>query len=225
MALASLLGIRPGVTAVIGSGGKTTLLRHLGAELSREHRVLLCTTTHMFPFPDLPLADTPESLAALSARFSLLCAGTPEPGTGKLTAPPVPFSRLAAQFDYVLVEADGAARHPLKAHAPHEPVIPPEAHQVLLVVGASGLDRPVQESVHRPERFATLSGSRLASPEAVAAVLRAEALTQRVFINQADTPERLARSRRLAALLPWPSVIGSLHREEYEAVPCSGKIP
>ena len=39
------LGIRPGVTAVIGGGGKSTLLRRLGEELSREGSVLLCTTT------------------------------------------------------------------------------------------------------------------------------------------------------------------------------------
>ena len=30
MCFAGLLGIRPGVTAVIGGGGKTTLLRTLG---------------------------------------------------------------------------------------------------------------------------------------------------------------------------------------------------
>ena len=34
--LAELLELRPGVTAVIGGGGKTTLLRTLGGELSRD---------------------------------------------------------------------------------------------------------------------------------------------------------------------------------------------
>ena len=52
--LAELLTIRPGVTAVIGGGGKTTLLRTLGEELAGQHTVLLCTTTKIFPFPDLP---------------------------------------------------------------------------------------------------------------------------------------------------------------------------
>ena len=43
MALADLLDIRPGVTAVIGGGGKTTLLRTLGEELATGgKRVLLC---------------------------------------------------------------------------------------------------------------------------------------------------------------------------------------
>ena len=42
-----LLGVRPGMTALIGAGGKTTLLRRLGEELAEGHRVLLCTTTKM----------------------------------------------------------------------------------------------------------------------------------------------------------------------------------
>ena len=40
-----LLNISPGVTAVIGSGGKTSLLRRLAAEAPGT--VLLCTTTHL----------------------------------------------------------------------------------------------------------------------------------------------------------------------------------
>ena len=48
--LASALRIEPGITAIIGSGGKSTLLKTLGLELMRAGgRVLLCTTTHMFP--------------------------------------------------------------------------------------------------------------------------------------------------------------------------------
>ena len=40
-----LLGLRPGGTAVIGSGGKTTLLRILAEELSGT--VILTTSTHI----------------------------------------------------------------------------------------------------------------------------------------------------------------------------------
>ena len=90
MGLTDLLDIRPGVTAVIGGGGKTTLLRVLGAELAAAgQRVLLCTSTKFFPFPDLEDLSDPseEALAkALEAR-RLVCAGSPVPGTGDLTAP------------------------------------------------------------------------------------------------------------------------------------------
>ena len=79
MTLSQLLDIRPGVTAVIGGGGKTTLLRTLGEELAGQHPVLLCTTTKILPFSDLPCARTAAELDELRRAHQLLCAGTDEP--------------------------------------------------------------------------------------------------------------------------------------------------
>ena len=220
MNLAELLSIRSGITAVIGGGGKTTLLRALGTELAADGaRVLLCATTKLFPFADLPnLADPTETALAeaLEAR-RLVCAGTPVPGTGKLTAPNIPMARLAALADYVLAEADGAAGRPLKAHASHEPVIPPEANQTVLVIGASGFGRPIAEAAHRPALYARLADvpeSAPASPETEAAVLLAEGLHTRVFINQAETAEARRQAAALAARLSGPVLAGSLRRKE-----------
>ena len=219
MALRDLLGVRPGVTAVIGGGGKTTLLRTLGGELAAEgKRVLLCTTTKMLPFPDLPCALTGAELEALRREHRLLCAGTLLPDTGKLAAPETPMAQLAARFDYMLVEADGAARRPLKAHAPHEPVIPAEANQTICVVGASGFGQPIVQAAHRPERYAALAGvpeTAEATPETEAAVLRAEALHTRIYVNQVETLWELADAKALAALLECPVLAGSLQRGEY----------
>ena len=219
MELAALLEIRPGITAVIGGGGKTTLLETLGRELAKQHRVVLCTTTKILPFPDLPCARTAEELEAMRGECRLLCAGTPVPGTGKLSAPQAPMEALTARFDYVLVEADGAARRPLKAHAAHEPVIPPLARQTICVVGASGFGRPIREAAHRPERYARLAGVSLdapATPETEVAVLLAEGLHDRVFVNQAETPEALALAEALAAGLGCPVLAGSLWKGVYE---------
>ena len=74
MTLSQLLDIRPGVTAVIGGGGKTTLLRTLGEELAGQHPVLLCTTTKILPFSDLPCARTAAELDELRRAHQLLCA-------------------------------------------------------------------------------------------------------------------------------------------------------
>ena len=219
MELSSLLGISEGVTAVIGGGGKTTLLWTLGQELAgKGGRVLLYTTTKILPFPGIPCAKSLAELEELRGRHRLLCAGMVLPETGKLTALDVPMERLASGFDYVLVEADGAARRPLKAHAAHEPVIPPGANQTICVVGASGFGRPIAEAAHRPERYAHLAGVRAddaATPETEAAVLKAEALHDRVYINQAETASRMADARALAALLNCPVLAGSLQKGEY----------
>ena len=218
MTLSQLLDIRPGVTAVIGGGGKTTLLRTLGEELAGHHTVLLCTTTKILPFPDLPCARTTAELDQLRRSHRLLGAGTDVPGTGKLAAPETPMALLAERFDYVLVEADGAARRPLKAHAPHEPVIPPEAVQTICVVGASGFGQPISEAAHRPERYARLAGvpeTAEAAPVTEAAVLRAEGLHDKIYVNQVETLWNLADARSLACLLDCPVLAGSLQRKEY----------
>ena len=212
MELADLLGISTGVTAVIGGGGKTTLLRTLGESLCARGRVLLCTTTKIYPFPGIPLARSASELAVLR-ECPLVCAGTVLPESGKLTALPVPFSRLASEFDYVLTEADGAAGHPLKAHASHEPVIPPGAGRVITVVGASGFGRAVSEAAHRPERYAALCGASLTdpvTPALAAAVLRAEGLPGSVYVNQVEDAASLAAARALAAALGKPVLAGSL---------------
>ncbi len=216
MGLVSALKIRPGITAVIGSGGKTTLLRVLGEELAHTHTVLLCTTTKIMPVPGIPCALTGEELERLREKTPLLCAGTLLPECGKLTAPEWSMERLGMCFDYVLVEADGAARKPLKAHAPHEPVIPPEAGEVICVVGATGFDRPICEVAHRPERFAQLAGVGLeaaATVETVAAVLTAEHLCDRIYVNQVETEAARLAAQRLAKFVECPLLAGSLWKE------------
>ena len=84
-----LLNISPGVTAVIGSGGKTSLLRRLAAEAPGT--VLLCTTTHIRPFAEYPLLTDAAAETVLQALTSerILCVGTPCEN-GKLTAPRLP---------------------------------------------------------------------------------------------------------------------------------------
>jgi len=214
--LTELLEVMPGVTAVIGSGGKTTLLRMLAGELAaRGQTVLMCTTTHILPFDGLVnLADPGElELEEALRAGGPVCAGTAESATEKLTALPIPMARLARLARYVLVEADGARGLPLKAHAAHEPVLPAQAGQTICVVGLSGLGRPAAQAAHRPEIFARLAGVETdapVTPEAVARVLNAEGLADRCFFNQADTPERWAQANRIAELLECPAAAGSL---------------
>lgn len=202
-----LLQIQKGVTALIGSGGKTSLLYRLARELAEEGSVLVCTSTHILPPDHIPVAERTGEVRGV------LCVGTPCEN-GKLTAPRQSFQELAALADYVLVEADGSKRLPLKAHLAHEPVIPPNAGNVILVVGASGLNRPVGEAVHRPEQFSLLSGSDIATPLAVATVLEKEALHHRVLINQADSPLRTEAALALAKLLSCPVAAVSLQKGE-----------
>ena len=218
MQLKDLLEIQTGVTAVIGGGGKTTLLRTLGEELAQGGRVLLCTTTKILPYPGLPCAGNRAELLELRERHGLLCAGTPVAGTEKITAPDMDMGELAGLFDYVLVEADGAARRPLKAHAAHEPVIPAEANQTIFVVGASGFGKPIREAAHRPAIYAELAEAEqdaVVTAEIAAAVLGRENLHTKIYVNQLDAHPGMDEVRRMAALLNCPVLAGSLWKGEY----------
>ena len=221
--LAEVLGVREGVTAVIGGGGKTTLLRTLGEELARSGaRVILATSTKFRPFPGIKTVPGGErEIAEALGCAPLVCAAAPWGESGKLAESPVPMARLAALADCVLVEADGSAGLPLKAHAPHEPVIPAESGRVILVLGASGFGRPIRETAHRPERYAALAGCDIetaVTPEIAARVIRAEGLGDMVLVNQAETPETRERARKLAEYLALPVYAGSLQRGEIECV-------
>ena len=232
--LASVLKIEPGITAIIGSGGKSTLLRTLGLELMRAGgRVLICTTTHMFPVAGVPWDGSSRRLGAVPwkpgalhapgctcgacaglARGSICQAGVLDPETGKLSAPAESLDQLAQRFDYVLAEADGSKRLPLKAHASWEPVIPAGTVNVVWVVGASGLGKPVAEVVHRPELFCERCGCEItdiATPERVAQALDAELQilslsTARIMLNQVDTLSDPSTADYFQAALSHPIV-------------------
>ena len=216
MQLWELLGVRPGVTAFIGGGGKTTMMDTLARELSERGRVICATTTRIFPPERLPVVERVDR--DMLERLRCVCAGTPAQA-GKLAAPSQTMAELTALADYVLVEADGSRGLPLKAHLPHEPVIPPEARQTVVLVGASAFGRPVQEAVHRPEVFCRLTGlspDASITPQAAAAALEAEALGDLVFVNQAETEEALAAARCLT--LRVPVYAGSLQRGEWKCL-------
>ena len=103
MELWELLGIRPGLTAVIGSGGKTSLLRVLAQELSHRGTVLVSTTTRIMRPNWCPFAATAAELCEGFTHSPIVCAGSYNP-EGKLTAPDFPGWQYAA--DFVLVDLD-----------------------------------------------------------------------------------------------------------------------
>ena len=174
MKISPLLHIGRGVTALIGGGGKTTLLYTLTEELRKTGSVVLCTSTHIRVPEQYPLVTGgAEELRAALERHGAVCAGTPAEG-GKLTAPPIPFAELARLADYVLMEADGAKGLPLKIHAAHEPVIPENAQRVVLVVGADGFGKPLSQVCHRAVEDA------IATPEWLARHIAAEGFGDRV---------------------------------------------
>lgn len=223
MDISALLGVEQGVTALIGGGGKTTLMYTLAEELRHLGTVIVTTSTHIQrpeQYPVLLSGGAAAVAAALAAHGVVCVAG--ETSEGKLCAPALSFETLAGLADFVLVEADGSKRLPLKAHAPHEPVIPACARQTVCVVGADGFGRPIRQACHRPERYAALCGAAeddVVTPALEAAVLHAEGYADGwVYINKVETPRDWANAEALAALLPGKVIAGSLWKREYRTI-------
>lgn len=168
--------------------------------------VIVCTTTHIKAPDDMPLytgSDLGE-LSALLAKNRTVCVGS-YTDEGKLTASQIPMTALKQAADYVIVEADGSKRLPLKAHLPHEPVIPPEANLCVLLVGVSAFGKPTCEVAHRLERFCELADTTPSAPVEpchVARVILAENLCDTVLVNQVETDTDLNFAKQLAAQLP-----------------------
>lgn len=214
MEYASVLQIPRGVTAIIGGGGKTSLLLRLGRELSAQARVVLCATAKMFPPEGVLLLDKPDaaSLEAALQAHRLVCVGA-DAGQGKITLPEAQLALLLAAAEYVLVEADGSRGLPLKAHAAHEPVIPANAARVVSVLGVDGIGQTIASAAHRPTLYAALLHTDLAhiiTPADAAAVIEAEGYGDIVYMNKAETIAGQRVAREIARQLRRPSCAGSL---------------
>ena len=196
----------PRVTALIGGGGKTTLLHALGAAcVRRGERVLLTTTTHLGWTLEAVCPDSVEDLNRRLVPGRAVLAGYPDAQRHKLTGIPMQwYARLKA--DRIFVEADGSRCLPLKYHRTFEPVVPPDAGLVIELAGLSALGRPAGEVLHG-WREAGIDPMRTMD-EMLCAALLARGLSaarsdapKLVLLNQADTPALQARGKEIVRLL------------------------
>lgn len=246
MRLTDIIKIDRGITALIGGGGKTTAMHTLARELAGRGTVILTTSTHICAseefstYTDIDASGIRERLAA----EGVICIAGAGAG-GKLCAPKLSFEELRQLADYVLVEADGARRLPLKAHASHEPVIPENTKLTILVVGADGFGRSICDVCHRPQLYGQAAGlldnigacterkaglppaeenridawmQKRVTPELEASVIEKEGLGDLIFVNKCETDERWEHAMALAGLIQKPVVAGSLWRGEYRCL-------
>jgi len=222
MTLVEALGLADArLIALVGAGGKTSLMFALAREfVDFGESALLTTTTRLAAdevtgsWPEFVATDPKDVVDAAprSAGAIIAHAGIDAAAGKAIGLDPEAIDRIAASgaFDRILVEADGAARRPLKVPAAHEPVIPQTADTVVAVAGLSAVGRPCGEAVFRIEMWSRLTG--LAEGNSVTAesishaanhpdglTKGAPATARRVLLlNQADAPDRVAVGRDIA---------------------------
>lgn len=217
----------PSTIAIYGAGGKTTTLYQLGREYLREQTLVLITTSTHLGYDQALAADAhlihrtgDETLAQVSSGRGLICLTAEwDERTHRWKGLDEHSLQILAQSVQqngipLLIEADGARGRSLKAPAEHEPVIPPFCDAVVLVAGLGALGKPLKEEwVHRPERFAELSGLALGEPITAEAVQRVlshplggqkgipAAAKRHVLLTQAETPVAQAAAKKLSLSL------------------------
>ncbi len=239
----ALLPLVPGGTgsiAFVGAGGKTTAVFTLARELwQRGRTALVTTTTHMLD----PRLGPPGAEGRLVFRAAMEGPYDGSEAWGPRGGPAILMSReaeapekvkgihpswmpaLEKLWDFVVVEADGARRLPLKAPGGHEPVLPPGAGLVVGVLGLDGLGRPMDAaSVHRPDRFEAVTGCEPGEPirwDHLAALVRhpqglfKDARGPRaLLLNKADTVAERPSTAQMAELGLEGALLCSLREPE-----------
>lgn len=215
----------PATIAIVGAGGKTSALYQLAREYHAEYpRVILTTSTHLgkdqvsaASFHLIHHGAFEQTWEQIRTHQGLLClSGTWDSQTQRWRGLEASVLQSLAQVAQennlpLLIEADGSRCRPLKAPADHEPALPPFCNMVIVVAGLAALGKPLTEAwVHRPQRFADLSGCALGETITSEAMLRllSHPLGGRkgipptarsyVLLTQAEPPEAQAIAKHMS---------------------------
>ena len=201
--LASALGLEQGgQVALVGGGGKTSLMFALARELlNKGRRVITGTTTkvwereaHRSPCVVAlsPDSDPLGTVKPLLEQYGHVFVARDLSGKGKVSG----ITRAQADalyrepwVDYLILEADGSAGLPVKAPEDHEPVIPASTTSVVAVMGLEAVGSPFEpDIVFRPGLF-----------EAVTGLGRGETLTPEALARLFHSPRGLFKGAPLSA--------------------------
>jgi molybdenum cofactor cytidylyltransferase len=198
------------IVAVVGGGGKTSLVYALGSEAAERALIAVITTTVKFTrppgMPMPPVIETTDMRAADDVAEAMApgkawVVSSGEGTRGRLLGllPDTIDSLATLGLGLIAIEADGSAHRPFKAPAAHEPVIPSSATDVVVCLGLSVLGQPLSEQwVHRPEVVAALAGTQPGTPVTPDCIVR-------TLLHEAGGRKGVPPSARLHALLNNPT--------------------
>lgn len=237
-----------GIISIIGAGGKTSLMFSLAKELAESGKKVLTTTTTKIFMPDPEqspetiitdsideLIEKSKKMLSLFNHFSAGCKQVVDPNKLKGFDPAV-IDQLgqAGCFDWIIVEADGARRKPLKATDTHEPIVPEMTTRLIHVTGLDAVGKTLDDNhVHRAKIFSNNTGLLFGSTIdeksiAKSALLEIEkagagistAFLRAEFLNKADNQKRVKQGKKIAELIKENNkvdtvIIASLKDEQF----------
>lgn len=214
------------IVSLVGAGGKTTLLYAL-AQIGAENgfRTLITTTTHILEPQNGCYAESAAQIHRLWAERKPAVVGM-RTAEGKLKALPTEIlEAYLKDADLVLIEADGAKRHPCKAPRAHEPVLLPQCDTVLGVFGLKSIGQTLETACFGLEEAKQLleiseTGHLITPTDGVKLLSSSDGARKNVenrsyyaMIHQCDIPHGMEYGREMLELLQEKGITAFLSCE------------
>jgi len=220
--------------AVLGGGGKTTLLNKLATEFALVFDAVLQTSL-------TKTADNPSRKALSIRNFNkhkynqnpMLVVGNKINNDKFEGITEKELKIILPQFDIALFECDGAKNRPLKAHNTIDPTVPDFTTHVIMVVGTDAIRKKVSDGVvHRPDLFCKIWG--VNEDDILTTDLIAKVLTSKrgylsklkhdcktiFFVNKSDISMKYSKilASKLLVKSGCPTYFGSIQNDQIEHI-------
>ena len=217
--LIEALAARSGLVCLVGAGGKKTTLYRLAA--AHPGRVGVTSSVFIPIFPDTleasrviadeeHLASAVTEAAAIARVVAFASPSTKHGRLGGVSPAFIHTIHQAANFDVMLIKADGARTSWIKAPEDDEPQIPEGATTVIPIVSVRAIGEQLTEKIaHRIDRITEVTGAR--PGETITSTHVARLLTSEKgslkhtgkaivvpLINMVDGPEQETQARDAA---------------------------
>lgn len=226
------------IISIVGSGGKTTLLFFLAAELRRNYNVLVTTSAKILK-PSINQYDSIftnvesfiNSDLTNKNNITVISKSINESNNKLIGIDDNDLEKLINYFDVILIEADGSNKLPLKGWKNHEPPVLKKTNKIIGIIPVSVLGRNIDNSfIYGYDEFKKIAGNNSQVDEETIknicisenGIFKNSTGEKYLFINQADTEQDKEKSIKIADYIyknieniDFKIVIGSLHEEKF----------
>ncbi|WP_411681193.1 selenium cofactor biosynthesis protein YqeC [Clostridium thailandense] len=163
MKLKDLLNLNRGdIVSIVGAGGKTTFMYSLAEELRNESKILVTTTTKIY-MPEKKYYDFVSigegSFDKFNNHNGIYLYGKCVNSENKIIGlnENVIDNKLS-YFDYILIEADGSKKKPIKGWKDDEPVVINNTKKTIGIIDIEAIGKEINnDNVHRLEKFINIT--------------------------------------------------------------------
>lgn len=241
MELKNLLDLnKSDVISIVGAGGKSTFMYSLAEELRDKSRVLVTTTTKIY-MPEKEDYDFivigEDNINKCNKYNGIYLYGKCVNKENKIIGlSEENIEGKLSYFDYILIEADGSKRKPIKGWNDTEPVVIDKTQKTIGIISIEVIGKEINDdNVHRLEKFMDITNSKkyeLINIEYLTSLIyhhkglfkdsRGEKV---LFINKVEGAKEISLTHELLDCILKKNknyidkiIIGSLKNKEYKLI-------